>query len=196
MRRGLVLLFAVACGAAVANLYYAQPLLDSIARALDVGTGTAAAVVTTSQLGYAAGLSLIVPLGDLADRRRLVVALLLACAVALGAAAAAPSLAVLAVATAAIGLTSVVAQVLIPLAGDLAADHERGRVVGTVMSGLPIGILSARTVSGLVADAAGWRVVYVLGAALMVALSLALAVALPRIERRGTHRYGPLLRSI
>lgn len=194
--RRLVLLLALACGAAVANLYYAQPLLDVIAARLGTSAGVAALVVTASQIGYAAGLVLVVPLGDLVERRRLVVRMLVGCAVALAASALAPTIAALALAISVVGVTSVVAQVLVPFAGDLAADDERGRVVGTIMSGLLIGILVARTLSGLVAELAGWRAIYVLAAVVMLAAALALHRALPVIAPRVTTPYRELLRSV
>jgi predicted MFS family arabinose efflux permease len=194
--RRLVVLLAIACGVAVANLYYAQPLLDVIARDLGVSSGAAGLLVTTSQVGYAVGLVLLVPLGDLLDRRRMVTRMLLLTAVGLAIAAAAPSFAVLAAAIAVMGVTSVVAQVLVPLAGTLAHEHERGRVVGDVMSGLLLGILLARTASGLIAEVGGWRSVYVIGAVLMVVLAAVLARALPPTPPVTDLRYGELLRSV
>lgn len=194
--RRVVLLLAVACGAAVANLYYAQPLLDVIARDLGVSSGAAGLLVTASQVGYAAGLVLLVPLGDLLDRRRMVSRMLLVAAVGLAGAAAAPSFAALAAAIAVVGVTSVVAQVLVPLAGSLAAEHERGKVVGNVMSGLLIGILAARTASGLIAEVGGWRSVYVIGAGVMVVLALVLRRALPPTPPVTDLRYRALLRSV
>jgi predicted MFS family arabinose efflux permease len=194
--RRLVLLLAIACGTAVANLYYAQPLLDTIAGKLGTSPGVAGLIVTASQIGYAAGLLFVVPLGDLLDRRALVSRLLVVCALALAVCAAAPALTVLALALAVVGVTSVVAQVLVPFASDLAADDERGRVVGTVMSGLLIGILTARTASGLIAEVAGWRAVYAIAAVLMLALALALWRALPVVPPHATQRYPQLLRSI
>jgi predicted MFS family arabinose efflux permease len=187
---------AAACGAAVANLYYAQPLLHTIAVALHTSSSTAALLVTASQLGYAGGLMLIVPLGDIVDRRRLVSRMLLVAAVGLGAAAAAPSLAVLALAIAVAGVTSTVAQVLVPFASQLAGEEERGRIVGQVMSGLLIGILLARTFSGLVAAVAGWRVVFVAAAVAMVALSVALWRALPAVPNSEQAPYLRLLGSV
>jgi predicted MFS family arabinose efflux permease len=194
--RRLVVLLAIACGASAANLYYAQPLLDVIARDLHVSPGAAGLLVTASQIGYGAGLVLLVPLGDLLDRRRMVSRLLVVCAAALALAAAAPSFAVLAAAIAIVGITSVVAQVLVPLAGTLAADHERGRVVGNVMSGLLLGILLARTASGLIAEAGGWRVVFVVGAVLMIVLAAVLYRALPTVAAATDLPYRALLRSI
>ncbi|WP_211210882.1 MFS transporter [Sporichthya polymorpha] len=181
MDRRLVLLFAVACGASVANLYYAQPLLDRIADDLDVSPGAAGLLVTASQIGYALGLVTIVPLGDLIARHRLVAPLMALCTLALLGAAAAPNLPVLLLAVLGVGVTAVVAQVLVPLAGALAADHERGTVVGTVMSGLLIGILAARTISGLLAAVAGWRTVYVAAAGLCALLGIVLHRMLPRL---------------
>lgn len=194
--RRLVVLLAVACGAAVANLYYAQPLLDVIGRELGVGSGTAGLLVTASQVGYAAGLVLLVPLGDLVDRRRMVSRMLVVTAAGLALAAAAPSFAVLAIAIAVVGVTSVVAQVLVPLAGTLAAEHERGRVVGNVMSGLLLGILLARTLSGFLAELGGWRLVYAIGAAVMLVLAAVLGRTLPSTPRATELRYGALLRSV
>jgi predicted MFS family arabinose efflux permease len=191
-----VLLLAVACGAAVANLYYAQPLLHTISADLGVSSGTTALLVTASQIGYAAGLVLIVPLGDLLNRRRLVSGMLVLTTVGLAGAAVAPSLAGLAIALAVVGTTSVVAQILVPFASALAGEDERGRVVGMVMSGLLIGILLARTFSGLVAQFGGWRLVYGLAAAGTLVLSIAVARALPDIRPVAGPSYGKLLRSV
>ncbi len=179
MGPGLVALFAASCGIAVANLYYSQPLLPQISRDLSVGSGTAALVVTAAQVGYGIGLALVVPLGDVLVRRRLVPGILVVSAAALFLAAAAPGLGILIAALAIAGLCSVAAQILVPFAATLAADDQRGRVVGTVMSGLLLGVLLARTFSGLIAQAAGWRTVYVAGGAMVVVLSAVLYGRLP-----------------
>jgi len=194
--RRLVLLLAVTCGAAVANLYYPQPLLDAIARALDVGDAAAGALVTVAQVGYVVGLLLLVPLGDLVDRRRLIVLVLLAGAATQVVAASAPSFAVLAAATTVVGVTAAVAQVVVPLAASLAAEEERGRVVGTVMSGLLIGILAARTVSGALAELGGWRLVLGVSSGAMVLLAAVLWRALPSVPGASDLRYPALLRSV
>ncbi len=194
--RGLVLLMAIACGAAVANIYYAQPLLSTIAQDFSVSDGTAGLLVTASQIGYAAGLVLLVPLGDLLERRGLITRILLVTALALSATAAAPTFSVLAAALLVVGLTSVVAQILIPLASTLAADEERGRVVGNIMSGLLVGILVARTASGLIAEAGGWRLVFAASAALMLILSAVLRAALPEVRPATSLPYAGLLRSV
>src|SRR4051794_5449837 len=194
--RRLVALLAVACGATVANLYYAQPLLTTIAGAFGVSVGTAGLLVTASQVGYAAGMVLIVPLGDLLDRRRLVARLLALCAAALVLAAVAPAFAVLAVALAAVATTSCVVQILVPLASTLAAPAERGQVVGRVMSGLLTGILLARTVSGAIAEAAGWRAPFAVAAGAMALLAVALWRALPRVAPPSELPYRQLLASV
>lgn len=196
MPPALVRLLAVACGATVANLYYAQPLLATIARAFGVSSAVAGLIVTVSQLGYAAGLVLIVPLGDLVHRRRLVCRLLLLASVGLLLTAVAPSLQVLVVAIGVVGVTSVTAQILVPLASELAGEEDGGRVVGIVMSGLLIGILVARTVSGLIAGVAGWRSVYLVGAAVMLVLAVALWRALPDTAPPSTLAYRRLLGSV
>lgn len=192
----LVLILAAACGIAVANLYYAQPLLAEIAHSFGASTGAAGLIVTLSQVGYAIGLAFVVPLGDVLERRSLVVGVLLLAVLALAAAAFAPSIGVLAVIGIAIGLTSVVAQVLVPFAADLASAGRRGRVVGTVMSGLLVGILLARTVSGIVAAAFGWRAIFGLAAVLMLGLASVLWRALPKRPPNAPLPYGALLISI
>jgi len=203
--RRLVLVFAVACGLVVANLYYAQPLLAAIAVAFRRSSGMVGLVATLTQGGYAVGLAFIVPLGDLLDRRLLVVAILCCTTLALLVAALAPSLLVLTAASLFVGLTSVAAQVLVPFAASLANDEERGRVVGTVMSGLLIGILLARTASGLVDGLAGgvlgrgaWRAIYGLAIVLMIGVNVVLWRELPRLPRPRESRlsYGALLASI
>jgi predicted MFS family arabinose efflux permease len=196
LSRPLVVLLAVACGAAVANLYYAQPLLQSVAAGVGTSTANAALLVTATQIGYAAGLVFLVPLGDLLDRRRLVSCMLVVTAVALAGAAASHGLGVLAIALGVVGVTSVVAQVLVPFASALASEDERGRVVGQVMSGLLMGILVARTISGLVASITGWRIVFAGAAGLMLILSAALWRALPDVPPQGGPPYPRLLVSI
>lgn len=192
----LVTLLAVTAGVAVANLYYVQPLLDVVARAMDVSQGTAALLVTCAQVGYVAGLVLVVPLGDLVERRRLITTLLTGAAGASLLCAAAPAFAVMAAALVAVGSLTAVAQVVVPMAATLASPDERGRVVGTVMSGLLLGILAARTVSGLLTQLGGWRLVFVVSAVAMVALALLLRRTLPSMPPAETVPYGAALRSV
>jgi predicted MFS family arabinose efflux permease len=187
---------AVAAGLAVANNYYAQPLLATIARHMHVGTAAAGLLITFSQIGYGLGLAVLVPLGDLIERRRLVTTLLGLSVLALIAAAFSPTLAVLALASLFIGLTSVVAQIIVPFAASLAAEHEQGRVVGIVMSGLLIGILLARTVAGFVGDIFGWRAIYALAALLTAGLAGMLWRELPEYREHHLSSYLQLLRSV
>ena len=196
MDKRLTLLFALAGGAAVGNLYWSQPLLDFIARDLRTGTGAAGWLVTATQLGYALGIFLFVPLGDLVDRRRLVPLALLCSTAALVICAVSSTFPVLLAALALVGLTTVSGQILVPLAGDLADDATRGRVVGTVVSGILIGILASRTVSGLIAGIAGWRAIYLLAAAFSLTLAVVLYRRIPTLPPRTDLRYPALLASV
>lgn len=179
MSRGLVRLLALACGVTIANVYLAQPLLNTMAHSLGAAQPTAGFVVTATQLGFAAGLLLVVPLGDITARRPLLTGLMAADCLALAASAAAPRLAVLTALAAVVGLTSVVVQMLIPYAATLARDEERARVIGTLMGALLVGILLSRTFSGVIAAAAGWRAVYATAAGLMGVLAAVMGRVLP-----------------
>ncbi|HEY2225035.1 MFS transporter [Actinomycetospora sp.] len=194
--RPTVGLLAVVCGAAVANIYYAQPLLPVVAQAFSVGEGEAGLLVTASQIGYALALAFLVPAGDILERRRLVSVLLAVTGVLLLGAAAAPTFGALLAAVAIVAVTSAVAQIVVPMAASLASDEHRGSVVGTVMSGLLVGILLARTVSGLVAEIGGWRLVFVLAAVVMVMLAGAVRIVLPRVPVAADTPYPSLLRSV
>jgi len=187
---------AFAVGAIVANLYYVQPLLPDIAADLRVTPSVVGSSVTVTQLGYATGLALLVPLGDLVANRRLVVSMLVVAAAALGLTALSPGPAVLLVLFAVVGVSSTAINVLIQLAATLAHEGERGRVVGTLMTGLFLGILLARTVSGALGDVAGWRVVYGFAAVLVAALAVALRLRLPNLPARGGTTYPKLLGSV
>jgi predicted MFS family arabinose efflux permease len=170
-------------------------LLHEVARTFHSGPGPTSAVITASQVGYAFGLLLIVPLGDLHPRRSLATRLFLLAAVALVACALAPELWFFAFASALVGVASVAGQVMIPFAADLAPEERRGRVVARIMTGLLMGILLARTVSGLVSQAAGWRAIYWLSAALMVCFALVLSRSLPTEGPRPHRSYPGLVRS-
>ncbi|MFJ8825292.1 MFS transporter [Streptomyces sp. NPDC102467] len=197
LSRGVVILFAVACAASVANVYFSQPLLVTMGRDLAMSPALVGSVVTFTHIGYGLGLFFLVPLGDVADRRRLIVAQLLLLVAALTVVAIAPTAAVLLVGVAATGLLAVVTQTLVAFAASLAPAAGRGRVVGLVTSGVVIGILLARTASGLLADLAGWRSVYVASASLTAVLALILYRVLPRHGAAAPTalRYGQLLRS-
>lgn len=197
LSRGVVILFAVACGAAVANVYCSQPLLVTMGHDLAMSPALVGSVVTLTHVGYGLGLFLLVPLGDVAERRRLIVVQLLLLVVALAVVATAHTAAILLAGMAATGLLAVVTQTLLAFAASLAPAAGRGRVVGLVTSGVVIGILLARTASGLMADLAGWRSVYLASAALTALLAPVLYRVLPRhsIAPPTTLRYGQLLRS-
>jgi predicted MFS family arabinose efflux permease len=192
----LTVALAAACGLIAANLYYAQPLIGLIGPSLGLPVEAAGLVVTLTQIGYCLGLALVVPLGDLLENRRLICTILCVTAAALAAACLAPSAPVFLAACLAIGVSSVVAQILVPLAAHLAPDASRGRVVGNVMSGLLLGILLARPVSSLIAHAAGWRPVFGLSAALMLVLALALRRILPLRNPDHDSSYPRLLHSL
>jgi len=168
----LLLFMAIAAGVSVANLYYAQPLLHTLATDFKVSEGAAGIIITMTQLGYALGLVLLVPLGDLLERRRLITRISIVAVVALVAAALSPRLFWFDLACLFIGISAVVAQILVPFAAHLARDADRGRVVGRVMSGLLMGILLARVASGLVSDVLGWRGVYWIAAGMMLLQSI------------------------
>lgn len=173
------LVFAVASGLAVANVYYAQPLIDTIADDARLAHAAAGAIISATQIGYFFGLLLIVPLGDIMDRRRL----LLGQTVLLGAALLIPAFVsgagALLVGFGAIGVLSVIAQIFVSYATDLAPEKTRGRAIGTVTTGIILGILLARTVSGTLSDIAGWRSVYIASAGATFALLLVLTRLIP-----------------
>ena len=192
----LILLMSVATGLAVASNYYAQPLLDTIARAFNLSASSAGFIVTAAQLGYAAGLLFLVPLGDMFERRMLIVSMTLLAAGGMLITASSQSLTMMIVGTALTGLFSVVAQILVPLAATLASPEKRGKVVGIIMSGLLLGILLARTVAGLLASLGGWRTVYWVASVLMVIMALALWRGLPKVKQENHLNYPQLLASV
>ncbi|MFV3403071.1 MFS transporter [Pseudomonas sp. NY15463] len=195
--RGLTLLLAAACAAAVATVYLSQPLLDSMASSFGIEAAWAGQVVGLTQAGYAVGLLFIVPLGDLMDRRRLILSQLLVAAGALLVVAVAPGWSILLAAVALVGLAAVVVQVMVAHAATLAAPAQQGQVVGTVTSGVVLGILSARLVSGLVADWLRWRGVYFGAAGLALMMAGLLAWRLPGVQRhKQSPGYGAVLGSV
>ena len=191
-----ILLLAAACGLIVANIYYAQPLIGPIAQSLGLAPQAAGLIVTMAQIGYGAGLVFVVPLGDLIENRRLVIACVAFSAIALAFAAFATSSAALLACCGAIGLGAVGAQILVPLAAHLAPDAIRGRVVGAVMSGLMVGIMAARPVASFIASQASWRAVFAVSAALMVALGVVLSRTLPVRTPESRMSYGALIGSM
>ncbi len=156
----------MACGASVATIYYNQPLLLEIARTFHVPASTGGIVSVATQLGYAAGILLFVPLGDVAERRRLILRLFAAVSLALAAAGLAPSFWILVAASVAIGMTAGVTHIMVPMAPELAEPGQSGRAIGTVMTGLLVGILLGRALAGSIAELLGWRAVFLLAALL------------------------------
>ncbi|KAB0632166.1 MFS transporter [Burkholderia stagnalis] len=194
--RSLLLLLATIAGVSVANIYYNQPLLDSFRASFPGHASWIGAVPTATQLGYAAGMFLLAPLGDRFDRRTLILLQIAGLSAALIAAATAPSIAVLAAASLAIGVLATIAQQAVPFAAEIAPPAARGQAVGTVMSGLLIGILLARTAAGFVAEYFGWRAVFGASVAALVALAAVIVLRLPRSSPTSTLPYGKLLGSM
>jgi predicted MFS family arabinose efflux permease len=193
---GMTFLLATACGLTAANIYYAQPLISLIAPSVGLGETAASLIVTITQLGYCAGLILLVPLGDLVENRALTIWTLFGAVVALLAAALAPTAAAFLTAALFIGLASVAAQMLVPIAAHLSPDATRGRTIGNVMSGLLIGIMLARPVSSLIADSFGWRAVFLASALAIAILAFALGRLLPRRRPKVDHGYFSLIASL
>jgi predicted MFS family arabinose efflux permease len=194
--RLLTFILATASGVSVANIFYSQPLLDLIARTYHTTEGSAAIVVTVTQLGYAAGIIVLMPLGDLIENRALASRVLVVTAIAAALASIAPNLTTFLIFSVLLGFTSVVAQIVIPVAAHLAPEDQRGRFVGQVMSGLLLGIMLARSASSLFADLWGWRSVYVVSAVLMLIMSVVLATTVPRRAPDHTDGYRTLMASI
>ena len=186
---------ALAAGLAVANIYYNQPMLDLMGHSLgDARVG--GWIPTLTQLGYAAGLLFLLPLGDMFERRRLIVVQFLVLAIALTFAAAAPGLAALAVASVLVGAAATVAQQIVPFAALLAAPERRGAAIGSVMSGLLTGILLSRTLAGLIASLSGWRSMFWLAAPVAVMGAILMQRSLPTHHPRYALRYGELMASL
>lgn len=196
MSRGLTILLAVATGLIAANIYYAQPLAGPIGAALGMPSGATGLIVTLTQIGYGAGLLLIVPLGDLVENRRLVLCVIGLGALALLGAALSSHPAPFLAASLLIGLGSVAVQILVPYAAHLAPEAIRGRAVGNVMSGLALGIMLARPVASLITAWSSWRVVFVLSAVMMAVLAIVLRMVLPQRRPHSRMSYGALLASM
>jgi predicted MFS family arabinose efflux permease len=196
MSRTLTLVFAFVAGAASANLYWAQPLVEQMSRSLAMPPWAAGLLITVTLLGFGLAVILVVPLGDVIDPRRPILIAMATSCVALALAAAAPNWQVLMLALTAIGATTVAVPLILPLSSHLAAPSTRGKVVGTVVSGLLLGILLSRVVSGAVAAAFGWRMIYLCAAILAACLTLVLWIMIPRIPSTRSVPYGKLLFSI
>lgn len=193
---GLVLLLAIGAGLAVASLYYSQPMLGILAADIGVSAVDIGFVPTLTQLGYALGILLLAPLGDRHDRRSIILIKAAWLVLSLLTAAVAPSLDILLAASLAIGLSATLAQDIVPAAATLAPASRRGKVVGTVMTGLLLGILLSRVVSGFVAEHFGWRAMFVLAAAGVAIIGVAAWRGLPRFAPTTTMSYPALLGSL
>lgn len=192
----IMLILAVACGLIVANLYYTQPLVESISSSIGLSSGAAGVIVTLTQIGYGLGLLFIVPLGDLLENRKLVVTLLILTAVVLIFAAAARNAALFLAASLFIGVGSVAAQILVPYAAHLSPEETRGRNVGNVMSGLLLGIMLARPVSSLVENYFGWHAIFMMSSAILFVLALILIKVLPARKPQTSDHYPAIISSM
>jgi predicted MFS family arabinose efflux permease len=196
MARSLILLFPFSCGAIAANLYYAQPIVSLIAPDLHMSEGTASLIVSLTQIGYAAGLFFLVPLGDLVENRQLMIVSAVLSIASLAAAATLNEPRLFLGISLLIGFTSVAVQLLVPLAARFAAPETRGRVVGTIMSGLLLGILLSRPISSFIAGQFGWRAVFGFGAVVMTLVTVLLALTLPGRRPNHSASYPQLIRSL
>ncbi|UII25078.1 MFS transporter [Fulvivirga maritima] len=187
---------AAGTGLVVANNYYNQPLLGEMARSFHIAESEVSLIPMLTQIGYAVGLFLIVPLGDKFERKNLILSDFIFIIVALLAAALAPTVHVLMIASFFIGLSSVLPQLFVPMAAQLASDEKRGAAIGSVMTGMFIGILGSRTVSGFIGAHLGWRSMYFIAAGIMVLLWMLLKIKLPKLTPDFKGNYGQLLKSI
>ncbi|SEN96995.1 Predicted arabinose efflux permease, MFS family [Paenisporosarcina quisquiliarum] len=183
MSRNVSLLFAAACGMSVANIYFAQPLLDQLSSEFDIDYSIIGIVITITQIFYGLGLILLVPLGDFLNQRLLIIGQMLLTIIVLVIVGTASNSTILFAGMALVGLLAVVTQTLVAFAASMAAPAERGRVVGIVTSGIVVGILLARSFAGILTDVAGWRSVYLVSAALMLLMVCMFFRVLPQIER-------------
>jgi predicted MFS family arabinose efflux permease len=195
-RRGLLPFLGLASGASVATIYYNQPLLLEISRTFHAGSAQTGWVAVATQMGYALGILLFVPLGDVAERRGLITKLFAAVSVALLAAGLAPTLAVLVLASIAIGVTAAVTHVLVPIAPELVEPGQSGRAIGTVMTGLILGILLARTASGWLGTLLSWRGVFLVAAGFTSLFVPLLWWRLPKLPPVKAVGYSEALRSL
>ena len=192
----MLFVMTIAAGAGVANLYYCQPLLEQMARTMGASEDLVGMVPTLTQIGYAIGMLLLVPLGDMLSRRRLALLFTgLAAAMAVGMAIS-QSMPVLLCFSFLLGIANMTPQLLVPYAASLSRADQRGRVVGTILSGIFVGVLLSRTIAGLVGDMLGWRAMFWLAAGLLILLALALATTLPETRPTYRGRYGELLWSV
>lgn len=187
---------AIICGFAVANLYYNQPILAHIAKSFDASVSEVGWIPTLTQMGYASGLLLFVPLGDRLERRKLIIAMLCLTAIALLMAALSPSLSFLIFSSYLIGAATVMAQILLPFATDLVSEQIQGKIIGNLMSALFVGTLFARPLGGLLSEQWGWRSIYWFAGLMMLLLTVASTKLLPSSQPKSKLSYGQLMRSL
>lgn len=193
---GVVLLFAITAGLVVGNLYWAQPLLVEISKSLDTPISLVGGLVTATQVGYALGILLIVPLGDTFNRKHLIPFVMFCSSIALIACALSSNYIGLLIALCSLGLTTISGQLITPLASELAKPEQRGRVVGGIVSGMLTGILLSRTVSGFISDLWGWRAIYMIASVLILVLAFVMSRIIPKDMPRPHLPYLLLLKSV
>lgn len=192
----LIMVMAIACGLTVANLYYIQPLLADIAKTFNVSEVSVGSAAMLTQIGYAVGMILILPLGDIKERRGLITLMLLFSILSLTCMFFSQNISMLMISSFAVGFTSIIPQLIIPLAAQLSNPEERGKIIGTVMSGLLIGILVSRTFSGILGGYYGWRIVYIIAAGMMIILMVALNKLIPICNPVSNVKYTELIKSM
>ncbi|ABR32922.1 MFS transporter [Clostridium beijerinckii] len=192
----LILVMSIACGLTVANLYYIQPLLGDIAKTFHVDQLSIGFAAMLTQIGYAIGMIFILPLGDIKEKRNLIVIMLLFSVISLMSMFFSSNIYILTISSFAVGFTSIIPQLIIPLAAQLSNPQQRGQTIGTIMSGLLIGILLSRTVSGILGSYLGWRIVYLIAAIMMFTLMLILRKLIPLCNPISDIKYSELLKSM
>ncbi|CUU45981.1 MFS transporter [Clostridium beijerinckii] len=192
----LILVMSIACGLTVANLYYIQPLLGDIAKTFHVDQLSIGFAAMLTQIGYAIGMIFILPLGDIKEKRNLIVIMLLFSVISLMSMFFSSNIYILTISSFAVGFTSIIPQLIIPLAAQFSNPQQRGQTIGTIMSGLLIGILLSRTVSGILGSYLGWRIVYLIAAIMMFALMLILRKLIPLCNPISDIKYSELLKSM
>ncbi|WPC40116.1 MFS transporter [Clostridium sp. JS66] len=192
----LILIMSIACGLTVANLYYIQPLLADIAKTFHVTTLSIGFAAMLTQVGYSIGMVFILPLGDIKEKRKLIVIMLLCSMISLVCMFFSSNIYLLIASSFAVGFTSIIPQLILPLAAQLSNPHQRGQTIGKIMSGLLIGILLSRSISGILGGYLGWRIVYIIAAIIMFLLMLILKKLLPLCEPVSDIKYAQLLKSM
>ncbi|EKQ56821.1 MULTISPECIES: MFS transporter [unclassified Clostridium] len=192
----LILVMSIACGLTVANLYYIQPLLADIAKTFQVDQLSIGFAAMLTQIGYAIGMIFILPLGDIKEKRRLIIIMLLCSIISLMSMFFAQNIYILTISSFAVGFTSIIPQLIIPLAAQLSNPQQRGQTIGIIMSGLLVGILLSRTVSGILGSYFGWRTVYLIASILMLFLMLILRKLIPLCKPVSDLKYTELLNSM